>query len=731
VTIEVVTIGMLGRVHQLHHLWRHLGPDWLAYRVGYAARMRTGVLRRKMPATEWEDQPLSSLLADASLADAQSYLDYRRMQAPAFFFAPARRPEYQRYFAVWDGEGATPVKLCEELAGGRLRYFEHTRAQTGFPPDWHANPFTGERAPVDIHWSEIGDFENGDIKIIWEPSRFGYTYLLVRGYWRTAEERFAEMFWQLVEDWHEHNPPQLGANWKCGQEISFRVMAWCFGLYGFLDAQATTAPRVAMLAQMIAVSGERIEANLEYALSQHNNHGISEGLGLWTIGALFPELRFAEQWKETGRQVLEDLGRELIYDDGAFSQHSANYHRLMLHDYLWVLRLGEILNQPFSSELRDRVGRSGEFLYQIQDETSGRVPYYGHNDGALVLPLSNCDYQDFRPVVQATHYLTTGKRCYSSGDWDEDLLWLFGPDAVTAPVVTRERADFGAEQGGCYTLRSEDGFAFTRCGAFRHRPAHADILHMDLWWRGQNIATDAGTFSYNTPAPWDDPLSHTTYHNTATVDGRDQMERVGRFLWLPWARGRVLSHRRSAAGHLSYFEGEHDGYNRLNPPALHRRAILRVGEHWLVLDRLTSAAEHLYRLHWLLMDAQHKWDKSENRAKLTTPAGYYYVQAGSSASASEFSVVRADESSARGWRAPYYGYREPALSLDLTTRAKSVQFWTVLGPEPCEVRSSEDAIQLRGERWHANASLTMDDRGGSLASQVILSGAIQDQLEIG
>ena len=128
--------------------------------------------------------------------------------------------------------------------------------------------------------------------------------------------------------------------------------------------------------------------------------------------ALFPELRSSERWRATGRQVLEDLGRELIYDDGAFSQHSANYHRLMLHDYLWVLRLGEVLGQPFSSELRERVGKSGEFLYQIQDDASGRVPCYGQNDGALVLPLNNCDYQDFRPVIQSTSYLATGTRRY-------------------------------------------------------------------------------------------------------------------------------------------------------------------------------------------------------------------------------------------------------------------------------------------------------------------------------
>ena len=124
------------------------------------------------------------------------------------------------------------------------------------------------------------------------------------------------------------------------------MLAWCFGLYGFLDARTTTAERVAALAQMVAVSGRRIEAVLGYALSQRNNHGISEGVGLWTIGLLFPELRTAARWRDRGRQVLEDLGRALIYEDGSFAQHSVNYHRLMLHDYLWAIRLGDLHGRP-------------------------------------------------------------------------------------------------------------------------------------------------------------------------------------------------------------------------------------------------------------------------------------------------------------------------------------------------------------------------------------------------
>lgn len=690
-----------------------------------------GLLRRKLPATDWAAQPPGNFLSDARLAEPETYLEYRRNQAPAFLFAPGDRERFQKYFARWDDQAATtPCHLAEEVAQGRIRYFERTTAEAGFPPDWHKNPFTGQKIDSDLHWSRIGDFDAGDIKIIWEPSRFGFAFAFVRAYWRTGDHRYADLFWQLVEDWRAHNPPQQGPNWKCGQETSFRVMAWCFGLYGFLDSEATSATRVAALAQMIAVSAERIEANLEHALSQRNNHGISEGVGLWTVGVLFPEMSAARRWKETGRRVLEEQGRDLIYDDGAFSQHSVNYHRLMLDDYLWALRLGEISKQAFSPGLKERVSKAGDFLYQIQDDESGRVPYYGQNDGALVLPLTNCDYQDFRPVIQATRYLAAGTRGYSRGAWDEELLWLYGERALSAPLAVEERVDFKADAGGYYTLRAASGFVFTRAASFRHRPAQADMLHADLWWRGQNIALDAGTFSYNAPAPWDDPLAHTAYHNTVTVDGRDQMQRTGKFMWLPWLHSRARYCKRSLRGHIAYWEGEHDGYERLDSPVSYRRGILRLGdEHWLIIDTLNSTDEHQYRLHWLLIDAPYDWDKGKKRLALHTPAGRYYAHMFALPSEATYSLARADEQTPRGWRAPYYNYREPALSLDGSARAKSISFYTLFSSSPCNVVVTETTIRAKIGEHHTLLHLETTGEQAQVKS-VSISGEQEDKLDI-
>src|SRR5690606_961342 len=151
--------------------------------------------------------------------------------------------------------------------------------------------------------------------------------------------------------------------------------------------------------------------------------------------------------------------------------------------------------QPLSDELMQQFAAATRLVTELQDETSGGVPCYGHNDGALPLPLTNCDYADFRPLVQAANYLASGQRVLPPGAWDEELLWLFGASALQSPERPVQRNDLVADDSGYYTLRSAEGFLFTRCGKLRHRPAHADFQHVDIWWRGLNIACDPGTFS--------------------------------------------------------------------------------------------------------------------------------------------------------------------------------------------------------------------------------------------
>ena len=715
---------MTSKFRRLAYLGRYFGVRWVAYRAAYAASRTTGLLGL------WErlsaPGPFTPCTADGEATDADGYRRYRLHGAPAFFFSCADRRRYRPVFDRWDRAGHSPQAVADAVALGTFRYFEHAPVHAGCPPDWHLNPFTGVRACATRHWSRVDEAALGDVKAIWEPSRFGFTYALVRAYWRTGDERYAERFWGLVEDWETHNPAWLGVNWRCAQEVSFRAMAWCFALYGFADASPTSAARVLRLAKLLRRAGTRIERDLRHAISQQNNHGISAGVGLLTIGTLFPEFPEARRWRRKGRRAVEALGRTLIYDDGAFAQHSTNYHRLMLHDYLWAFRLTDVTGEPLTTELRDRVARAGEFLFHLQDDATGRAPQYGHNDGALVLPLNNCDCLDYRPVTQAIAFLVHGTRRWASGPWDEDLLWLFGPDALCAERDRTPRPDFRAPIGGYYVLRGKESAVVTRCGTYRHRPAQPDMMHVDLWWRGENLAIDAGTYSYGDGQALGLALSSTAAHNTVTVDGQDQMERFGKFLWFPWLRAKVEREAASPCGVLKYFEGGQDGY--LKRGVSHRRAIACVGpDAWVVIDWLSGNRPHRFRLHWLFADIPFVWDAEARALVLRTAAGSYCVSLACSEPATG-EVVRADDARCRGWRAAYYYDREPAISATLTADAPCARFITVLAPTPVIVTQSPEEIRVAGGEWATR--LVASRAGGDLVGAIEMERPVRCSLAI-
>jgi asparagine synthase (glutamine-hydrolysing) len=715
---------------------RYLGPAWIAQRTRLQWQRLSGSHIRHA-ANRRCRLPLAARLDDPGLADPEAYLEYRRERAPVLF-RPIDRPnrEHRHRLRAWDAAaGRSPVTEARDILRGQFRLFSWADVQTGFPPPWTRNPFTGHDITATQHWSRLPDFAAGDIKLIWELSRFTCTFPLVRAYARTGDEAYADAFWILVEDWLDRNPPYLGPNWKCGQEVALRVLAWSFGLDALLDCDATTPHRVARLGRAIGVAADRIAANTGYALSQNNNHGISEAVGLWTVGTVFPEFRQAGYWRRLGRDMLASQVRKLVYADGSFSQQSFNYQRLMLHLLIWTIAVDRHNGRDVGSFLASPVRRSAHLLYQVQDEVSGRVPCYGQNDGALLLPLSNCDYQDYRPVVQAAHFLTEGHRAYPPGGWDEDLLWLSGRESLDTESARHDpprRRDLAATAGGYFTIRADQSFAFVRCPVYRHRPGHADALHVDLWWRGHNIAVDAGTYSYNEPAPWQNPLAATRYHNTVTVDGRDQMQRVSRFLWLPWLRSTGRAPRQSPGSAFCLFLGEHDGYRNQQCQVRHQRALLRIGdEHWLVVDHVASAGVHAHRLHWLLGLQAWDWVAGSKRLQLETEVGRYCLWLAASGDPpttdSRVDLVEASPDTPDGWRCRYYRCREAALSLSVIRQGRRSLFVSLFGPEESEVDIREHTVAVLSRGWQADVQLGTTTAEPPIRS-ARLGGTFHDEL---
>ncbi|MFW6133019.1 MAG: alginate lyase family protein [Planctomycetota bacterium] len=584
-------------------------PWWIAKAVGWenvprrllqAVRRRSGLLRRRLAPERFSNAAFRR--GGGAVPDRQPALWRQRRER---FLAIPTRDRLRG--AVDDDAWARHVDaVCDRALGGESLYFSHWYARTGWPPEFNRDPVHERRWAVGDHWLDALDLLAGasDVKFVWEPSRLGLAWYFARAYARSGADARAEAFWTVLDAWVEQNPPERSIAWACGQEMTFRLMAALFGAAATLDSPAATPERLERLARLAWQTGRHVSININQARMQGNNHALSEAVGLWTVGLLFPELRDAARWQRRGADVLAAEVARQVYADGSYVQHSTNYHRVMMDDLLWATGLARAGDVALPAAVRDRLDRATNWLGEMMDPASGRVPNYGANDGANVLPLACCDYLDYRPTLQAASVLLHDRRAVESGPWDEKALWLTGGTGSSGAVrrPARERL-WTAPQGGYHVLRADDSWAMTRCHTYRHRPSHADMLHVDLWRRGRNVLRDAGTYMYNCDQPWKGYFPSTAAHNTVEVNRDSQMTKGPRFLWFHWSRGRVVFRGDSPDGRAGCVIGEHDGYRREHG-VTHRRTVCRFDETYLIIDRLQGSGRGVLGLRWRLVPAE-------------------------------------------------------------------------------------------------------------------------------
>jgi hypothetical protein len=587
---------------------------------------------------------------------------------------------------------------ADETCGGMVRLF-------GAPPV----PLVMSISTPLKHWTayERGQSvkEGEDIKFTWEAGRFGWAFPLARAYHLTGDERYPAAFWAYAESFLEANPPNAGPQWASAQEVALRLMALAFAGCVFAASTSTTSENAFRLWNAIAAHADRIPATLSYARAQNNNHLFSESLGLYTASCLLSHHPCGQSWRKQGWEGMHRSLQTQIDGDGAYLQNSCNYHRLVLSLALWGVLLSKNQGQSFPPETLDRLRAGTHWLLKLVDPATGRVPNLGPNDGAYLFPLTTCSFHDYRPVLQAAAQTFLGESPFPPGPWDELALWLQNNLKPTQMNDTGAMVDAAAsitlppsqvshsKTPHVLHLENWDSWAYLRVAHFKDRPGHADQLHVDLWWRGRNIAQDPGTYLYNAPPPWDNALAQTAVHNTLTVNWRDQMTQAGRFLWLDWAQAGLVSHQRAGDGSWECLVAQHNGYRRLG--LIHRRAVTAFSDgRWQIKDDLlplprkdnAQPSNLRARLHWLLPDWPWEIEEQENALsvllKLNSLKGWHSLRvlsfsnpsgeriASGSANRLQVQIIRAGErlhgSAAHlpvhGWVSPTYGQKFPALS---------------------------------------------------------------------
>ena len=317
------------------------------------------------------------------------------------------------------------------------------------------------------------------------------------------------------------------------------------------------------------------------------NMGIPGNWGSWhlsAVGVIGYAIRDQElvdyAVKSFKSQIANQLG-----EDGLWPESVHCYHFYPLGAFLYLaeaaIHNGTDLYHWEAKPPTDR-GRLGKSLESMFFAPMG----YMYPD--LRLPAINDGwFNSFMPLSQyELAYARYGdpelawvvKEGYATRKLHRDGLWAFLQGKTLDGYEKPELQSINFPVLGIAILRSPSGNMMT----FDYGPfmghGQPDKMGITLFANGSLMAADYGTPGYGSASMhW---YSSTMAHNTVVVDGKGQAR----------TNERRLTHFDTG----SIFEVAEAESEQAYPGVLHKRTVMRVGENFIVIDRLKSKEKHTY-----------------------------------------------------------------------------------------------------------------------------------------
>jgi hypothetical protein len=346
--------------------------------------------------------------------------------------------------------------------------------------------------------------------------------------------------------------------------------------------------------------------------SSANNHLLGEATGLFVAAVTWPMWSASAGWARQAQAELEREGLAQTFADGVNKEQATWYHHAVADMMLIAGLFARANGRDFGKEYWGRLEAMLEFIASVMD-VGGSVPLVGDADAGVLVRFVPGDSCVFRSLLATGAVLFANESLrVKAGVFDAKSRWLLGdaaavvfsrPATAEDPVLPVRRA---FPQGGYFILGQDfetprevrivaDAGPLGYLAIAAH--GHADALAFTLSVAGKPILTDPGTFSYSA-MPWRRYFRSTAAHNTVVVEGRDQSEYGGSFLWLAHANAAVDAFYPS--GDEQILTAHHDGYRRLADPVRHRRT-WRYAPATAVLgvtDELICEGRHSVAVYW-------------------------------------------------------------------------------------------------------------------------------------
>lgn len=705
-------------MNPLDKLKKLKGRSWTEIRSrgeqAFSARAEQIGLGGKLPTDGELQQLLNKAVFGKGRITPEILFDrFFEISAETFFPAFRNTDETTEIFRQkFKGKGiANVLEKSEKIIEGKFDLLGFLNLDFGTAIDWHFEPVQRKHLPLK-HWKQFDELdteETGDKKIVWELNRHQHFFTLGIAYQLTKEERYAATFARHIESWMEQNPPGLGINWMSSLEVAFRAISWIWAFHFFKGSHSFTPELFQKALKYLYLHGRHLEKYLSTYYSP-NTHLTGEALGLYYLGTQLEIFERAKHWRALGEEILfAELDRQ-IHVDGVYFEQSTWYQRYTTDFYTHFLILKTFDTDDTDKKSQEKLEEKLQLLYDFLlyiTRPDGTTPIIGDDDGGRSLPLSSAETCDFRGSL-STAAIVFGRGDYKfvAGDFREETLWLLGGEGVKSfenlrSYEPRQASKYFAD-GGYFAMR--DGWSETdnyllvdggELGALNGGHGHADALSIEMAVGGKTLLVDSGTYTYHESQEMRDFFRTTVAHNTLMIDEKSQSEPGGKFSWK--TRAKVDIQSRISEDRFDFFEGSHNGYERLTDAATHQRSILFLkNDYWIMRDYVETHGTHDYALNF-------HFNKQTNPAIETAESGILCVGETPSNENGWRMFTFGDNGSwqrKESWISDNYGKKTNAPFLRFVSKGKGNQeFFTFMLPtEAAQTKPEVFETQVSGGR---------------------------------
>jgi len=571
------------------------------------------------------------------------------------------------------------------------------------PIDWNLDPVRGLRFPADVPHKGYDPATmrpgNADIKYPWELARCQHLPTLGQAWLLTGDGRYAREILLQIEDFTETGSPGQGVNWVCTMDVAIRAANWAMALDLIKDCPDLDQVGLSRAYVALFDHGAFIAANFEDHYEVTSNHYLSNVVGLYFVATLFRDLPTATDWDAYCRDRFEREINIQILPDGADFESSTAYHRLVLELFLAAGRLASFLGTPLSEQYTGRVRDMAAYHLGVL-RPDGTLPASGDSDDGrlhILTQAPNWNPRDGLHILGPAHLHLDRPMALGLRDQDiwECAWWGFETkDLTSASPVMPPSSGLYPDAGhavfrdgqGTYLLVNNARVGTEGFGNHKHN----DQLSFEAHLGGTPLVVDPGSYVYTSDPDSRNLFRSTAYHNTVCMDALEQNDFNPDWLFRMFEKAEAEHlHFGDENGMVAYC-GQHRGFERLEKPVVHARAIgfLKDPGAVLILDELAGLAGHAATWHFHL--APGVTARLEPRAAHLEANGKHFVlqlPPGISGSIDE------------AWYSPSYGVRQrcQALNFELSDATSGTEaFAFVLCPEKLADRDWDSSFNELG-----------------------------------